>query len=84
MLAADTAYLDGTQAFCTLLARKSWSNQGGVFAFGDAGDRAAYVAIEKRRMDAANKIQILQRDGRDQLIKGRDAVRDILDRAGRS
>lgn len=83
MLAADVEMIDSSTALCTLLAKKSWSFQGGYFGFNNGGDQVAYKAIEKRRGDAAAATTKLERDGKDRFTKARDTVRDILDVSGR-
>jgi hypothetical protein len=79
MRAQEESNLDSTKALCVLLAKRSWSNASGYFGFGSAADRAEFDAITTRRHDAARDTSILQREGRDRAIAGREILRDLLD-----
>jgi hypothetical protein len=77
MLAQDIELLDSAQALCVLLAKRSWSNQGGYFGFAGV-DRAAFDALDQRRREVARKSAELQRADKDRLLEGREIVRNLV------
>ena len=81
MRAPQIELLDSTQALCALLAKHSWSNQGGYFGFGGAADRSAFESLSRRRHDAVSETARLLREGRERMLKGREIVQDALNGA---
>lgn len=77
-LAPETELLDATQALCTLLARRNWSDNMGYFAFSNAADNAAFKALDEQRRRAAGAITDLDRAAKQRVSEGRDTVRDAL------
>lgn len=70
--------LDATEQLCTLLARRSWHNEGGYFGFGNSGDKARFDAVTaERRKISADAAQVA-RAATERMRQGRDLVRDAL------
>ncbi len=81
LLANQQAMLDASKTLCTLLARRTWFNDGGFFGFRNGADKAAFDAIGKRRQAIAAEGDALTKAERARLVEGRDAVRDALSRS---
>lgn len=79
-LAADVEMLDASEAMCRLLARRSWYDADGYFAFRSAGDRAAFDALTRRGKAAAVGVGEAERAARERLTQGQEIVRDVLSR----
>ncbi len=78
LLTQERAMLAATQALCNLLARRSWSNDGGYFGFAGTADRAAFDAITQRRLAIEGERKRIRDAMKAQGEAGRDLVRDML------
>ncbi len=80
-LANRRAMLDAASELCTLLARRSWYNDGGLFGFRSSGDAAAFEASKQRRLRIASEGEALVRAARDRITAGREQVRTASSRS---
>ena len=80
LLAQDHAGLDIAEARCRLLARRSWSDEGGYFAFRSPADLAQFRTLNARAQAVADEQGKLQRAERERMARGQEIVRDILSR----
>ncbi|WP_109808341.1 hypothetical protein [Sphingosinithalassobacter portus] len=79
-ITSQNAVLDGTQALCELLAKKSWRNDDARFGFTNAADWARFREIDAQRKAAASDIAALDRKATTRFTEGREMVRDVLSR----
>ncbi|MEG3181597.1 hypothetical protein [Sphingomonas sp. LT1P40] len=80
ILANEIETIRAAREQCDLLARRTWSNSGGYFGFGNAGDWAKFRTITARRVRAAEELGRLQRSETDRRTAGREMVREELSR----
>ena len=81
LLASQQSMLDTTRALCTLLARRSWTNDGGYFGFRNGADADAFKALKARQQAIADQQGAIERAARERFTEGRDQVRDALSRS---
>lgn len=81
LLGNQLRMLDATEGLCTLLARRSWHNEGGYFGFGNAGDKARFDTVAALRQKIATETAQVARAATDRMQRGRDLVRDALSRS---
>lgn len=67
-----------TQALCQLLAKRSWSNANGYFAFPVPADKAAFDSLNQRRVAVEGERKRLRDQIRARFEQGREKVRAAL------
>ncbi len=78
LLKQDGEMWQATQQLCELLAKRGWSNANGYFSFANGTDKAAFDALNKRRL-AVEEARKRIRDGiRTRFEAGRETVRTAL------
>ncbi|MEP9358692.1 hypothetical protein [Sphingomonas sp. KR3-1] len=81
LLASQQGMLDLTSGLCTLLARKTWTNDNAYFGFRSGADMAAFRAIQAKRGAQAKDADALDQATRARILAGREQVRDTLSRS---
>ncbi|MCW3834978.1 hypothetical protein ACFQ1E_02045 [Sphingomonas canadensis] len=77
--ARDAELLATGEALCRLLAKRSWRNIGGYFAF-SGGDGAEYRKLMDRLVGVAGAARKAQMASYDRIVEGQEQVRDALAR----
>lgn len=80
MLGQERARLESTEALCHLLARRSWRNDMGHFAFSNAADEAAFRRISGERRAGATARAEQERAAQARWREGQEKVRAALSR----
>ncbi|WP_447727856.1 hypothetical protein [Sphingomonas koreensis] len=78
VLAGRIELIRASRERCELLARRTWQNVSGYFAFTSAGELARFNATNTRLLDAAVEAERLQRAAKDERVAGREQVREVL------
>lgn len=74
----EQTMLSATHALCTLLAKRSWSNDRGYFGFRNAADRTSFDAINARRRAVESERTRIRNQWKLRFEEGRDRVRQAL------
>lgn len=67
-----------TQALCELLAKRNWSNANGFFGFASGSDKAAFDALNQRRVAVEAERKRLRDAAKARFEAGREQVRAAL------
>lgn len=77
--AAQAAILDSGGALCSFLARRTWRNRFGMFAFSSPGELAQFNARRDAFAAAARAVSDAEHERRATAEKGREIVRTALE-----
>lgn len=67
-----------TEALCHMLAKRGWSNANGYFGFANPADKAAFDALNQRRMAVESERKRIRDGIRARFEAGREEVRAAL------
>ncbi|MEO7170930.1 MAG: hypothetical protein ABIY39_11205 [Sphingomonas sp.] len=74
----DAEMWQATQALCQLLAKRGWSNANGYFAFANGADKAAFDALNQRRLAVEGERKRIRDAAKARFEEGREQVRAAL------
>jgi hypothetical protein len=78
LLKQEREMWQATQSLCQLLAKRGWSNANGYFGFGSATDKAAFDALNQRRLAVEGERKRIRDGIRKRFEDGREKVRAAL------
>lgn len=81
LLTNQQAMLDASNALCTMLAGKRWTNNMGYFGFGSGADAAVFARVQGEQRVLADQLGAINGAAAERFTTGREMVRDALSRS---